>query len=423
MRKAIGLLLGCAVAAAADPAVHAVGIGTRAYGMANNFTALAGDFSALFWNPAGLAFVPVREAHCAVDLDRQDTRTELAGTGDNAFHQRVRLSSAGLMRSVPTVRGGFGLALGFSSPYLLDGINNLKGADVYAAGTGLGGGFDTLFAGDTLFRDKDNHRSTGQCNLWSAGIGWQIAPGLAMGFSVGLLSGSQKIGIASVAHTSRADFENYDVKIEREYFGYDARVGFLYTPVKNFFVGCRLEIPRRAKAAENYGSVDNLLSIVDTAATSFGVLKSGFSGALGAALQLPFMTISSDMTFRSPVSDALQGSEQSRWNNGVGLGIEVPLRFLASVFRSGYSFSGFDISSMQIRWDGTGVEPEPPLTVLHNQHLFTAGWSLFIGPNISVELAYGCCLWKFSTFDPAWRNAIVEAHDLQRGVAAISVRY
>ena len=114
MRKALELLLGCAVVAAADPAVQAVGIGTRAYGMAGNFTALAGDFSALFWNPAGLAFVPVREVHCAVDLDRQDTRTELAGTGDRVSRQRIRLSSAGLMRSVPTVRGGFGLALGFS---------------------------------------------------------------------------------------------------------------------------------------------------------------------------------------------------------------------------------------------------------------------------------------------------------------------
>jgi hypothetical protein len=423
MRKVMSLLMVGAAFAAADPAVHAVGVGARACGMAGNFTALADDFSALFWNPAGLAFVQAREAHCGFDLDRQDAETDLGGRSTPAFAQRVRISSAGLMRSVPTVWGGFGFAIGFSSPWLLDDINNFNGTDIYKGGTGLAGGLDTLFAGDTLFRDKDNHASTGQCNLWSAGMGWQIAPGLGFGFSVGLLTGSQLIKKTSVSHTRQAAFENYGNSFDREYFGYDARIGFLYTPAAHLFVGCRLELPRRAKVAENASSVDNLWPGNDTAATSFGTLQSGFSGALGSALHLPYMTVSGDVTFRSPVGNAASGSSEAHWKGGVGTAIEVPVRFLAGVARCGYTYSGFDLSSMLIRWDAGSVESPEPLTVLRNQHLVTAGFSFFLGSNVSVELAYGCSFWKFSTRDPAWQSDITERHVLQRGMTSLSIRY
>jgi hypothetical protein len=408
------------MAALADPTVHTAGIGTRAFGMAGNFTALAGDFSALFWNPAGLAFIPVREVHCAMELDRQNARTDLNGQAVPAFYPRVRINSAGLMRSVPTVRGGFGFALGFSSPWFLDDLNDFAGIDIYKGAVNLGGDLDTLRAGDTLFYDRYHHRSTGQCNLWNAGIGWQIAPGLAMGFSIGLLTGSQNMEIIAVSHTRRAAFENLDIRIEREYLGYDARIGFLYAPSKTFSAGCRLDLPRRAKAAENSGAIDYLLSAGDTAASAFGVLQSGFSGALGAALQMPYMTVSSDIRFRSPISNAPRGSH---WKAGAGIGAEVPLRRLASVIRCGYSWSELDLSSMQIKWDEGGVEAPEPLMVLRNEHLFTAGYSLFLGSTVSLELAYGYCFWKFSTSDPAWQSAITEQHTLQRGMMTISIRY
>jgi hypothetical protein len=362
-----------------------------------------------------------REVHCALDLDGQNTATDFGGKTTDAHARRVRLNSAGLLRSVPTVQGGFALALGFSSPWLLDDLNNFSGADVYRGERPDTGYADVLTGGDTLLRDRSDHASRGQCNLWGAGIGWQIAPSLGFGFSLGLLSGSESRSIEERSHTAAGSFDNTSIIMDREYLGWDARLGLLYKSTRKFSLGCRLELPRYAKTAENYEERDSLYGTrYDT--TCYGALRSSFAGAVGAALELPFVIISADVSFRSPLPGARPGSASS-WKGTVGMGVEVPLRALASVVRGGCAYGALDLSSMHIAWDGSGAEAAEPLTVVHNSRLFTAGYSLYIGTALSLDLAWEGRFWAFSTGDPLWQGDIVERHSLQRGVASISIRY
>ncbi|MGQ0645333.1 MAG: hypothetical protein ACT4O3_07560 [Elusimicrobiota bacterium] len=58
---AAGLLLACA-ASASFAAFEDPGAGARARGMGGAFSALADDYSAIHWNPAGLSFLEKREA-------------------------------------------------------------------------------------------------------------------------------------------------------------------------------------------------------------------------------------------------------------------------------------------------------------------------------------------------------------------------
>jgi hypothetical protein len=422
MRKIVLFLLLCAACAVADPFVTATGIGTRAYGMAGSFTALADDFSALFWNPAGLAFVPVREVHCAFDIDRQNAVCTLGRSDVPAFYQRLRINSAGLLRSVPTVSGGFAFALGFSSPWLLDNLQNYDGADVYRGSTGIDGPNDTLFPGDTLFIDRYSRRAIGLGNLWNAGLGWQIAPSFGFGFSIGLLTGSEKVDLVAVSRTDNGAFENFTERMERTYLGYDLRLGVLYAPSKVFSAGVRLELPRRAGVAENRGAID-YLSGSDTSDTDFGVLRSGLSGAAGVALKLPSVTVSGDWNFRGPISGAPEGSIIDGWVFGASAGVELPLRPLASVVRCGYSYAEFGLSSMAIKWENNGFDEPGTLRTINNRHLVTAGYSQFLGSSVSLDLAYGVGILKFATSDPDWQNKIIERHVFQRGVMSISIRY
>jgi hypothetical protein len=423
VRTIAAILLSAAVLAVADPPATSVGVGTRAYGMGNNFTALSNDFSSLYWNPAGMAFVPVREAHIAVDWNRQDMTGILSGDTASNGVERLRVSSGGLLRALPTTRGGYAFALGFLSPWLLDDVSARTGHDVYRGSTGREGFADTLWPGDTLFRDHYNGVSKGSCNLWSMGMGWQIAPNLGFGFSIGLLMGSEQRDNDFVSHLGQRSFENAAISIDRAYFGYDARVGLMYKPRPAVSLGCRVELPRFAKVAENYQEINWLAPAESYEQSDFGVLKSSFSGAFGVAFLLPFATIAADASARAPLSDALPHSDGSYWKGGGGIGIEAPLPWIASLVRGGYAYSQSDLSPMLIVWDEGGVDDEGTVSLFHGRHLLTAGYSLLIGSGVSLEAAYGYQVWDFSLHDADWVGDVKEAHGRYRVMVSAAIRY
>lgn len=423
MRKSAFFLLSLSALAFTEPIGRTIGVGSRAYGMADNFTALSNDYSAVFWNPAGMAFVPVREFHCAMDYNRQDQETDYGGYSTASKMQRFRLSSFGLLRSVPTVRGGFALGLGFSSPWLLDEVNNATGYDVYRGGKPLSGYPGVITAGDGLFIDQSNHVSKGRLNLWNAGAGWQIAPSLGFGVTLGLLMGDEAEKIELKKTSGNGEFQNLTATSERSFLSYDARVGMLYFPRKEVSIGCRLELPRVwSIAAENYSEKDAVYGPWDT--TSYGKLESPFSGAVGVALQLPFFTVTSDLTFRAPLgSDAPSGSDLSYWKEGLGIGLEAPLKWLASVVRGGYAYSQFDPASMHIKWDDPSIDTGVTVIGLRGNHLLTVGYSLFAGNSISLDMAYGYVISEFSLAYADWQNIQTVKNTWQRGMVSLSIRY
>jgi hypothetical protein len=423
VRTAAAILLSVTALAAADPSVTSVGVGTRAYGMGNNFTALSNDFSSLYWNPAGMAFVVAREAHLALDWNRMGASVDFGDQTTDASMKRFKISSGGLLRSLPTTRGGYAFALGFLSPYLLDDLRYMSGNDVYRGSAPLPGFSDTLFNGDTLQRRRSNRYVTGQLNLWSMGMGWQIAPGLGFGFSLGLLTGSENSRAEKVTATQRGEFGDTVFIFESTYFGYDARIGFLYAPSRFFSFGCRIDLPRLAKVAENDILIDGLDPYGSDEFTSFGVLQLPLTGAFGIAINAPFATITADATARAPFSGAPPYSDGSYWKGGGGMGLEVPVPWIASLVRGGYSYSKFDLSPMQIDWDEGGVDPGEKITVLRNRYLVTGGYSLLLGSSISLEAAYGYEHWSFSSTEPEWESELVERHYTHRAMASVAIRY
>ncbi|MBN1128886.1 MAG: hypothetical protein JXA71_07865 [Chitinispirillaceae bacterium] len=424
MGKTAAALLLCLAAASAQPTVSAVGAGSRAYGMANNFTAVANDFSALFWNPAGMAFVPVREAHFALQGKHEAASVDFGGMTTDTAARRARVSSGGLLQSLPTTRGGYAFALGFLTPYLFDDLRYLRGPDVYQGTAPLPGFSGTLQTGDTLVRDRNNRAVTGQLNLWSAGMGWQIAPGLGFGFSLGLLTGGANTRIEKTASTTAGrPFGDTLFRFESTYLGYDARIGFFYLPTALVSLGCRVELPRYAKIAENDLLLDRLDNRQSVDWTSFGRLNSSWNGALGAALHLPYATVSLEAIARAPYRNATPHTDASYWKGGLGAGCELPLPWISSLLRCGYAFQQIDQAAMRTTWDDGGVDPEEKIAVLRGRHLMTAGYSLLASGGISLETAYGYQVWEFPSTDPAWSSMIGERHSAHRVMASVAIRY
>lgn len=407
----------------ADPSISCAGAGTRSWGMANNFTALASDYSSLFWNPAGMAFVSHREAHIAMDWHRERVAGILSGDTATAMARRLRVSSGGLIRSLPTTRGGYAFALGFMSPWVLDDQSNFTGSDVYRGSVGRAGFQDTLWPGDTLYRNRLESSTRGSIDLWSMGMGWQVAPGLGFGFSCALVTGHESRENTVISSLRQREYEHTAIWLDREYVGFDARVGLMFRPHPAVSIGCRLGLPCYAKVGENYREINVLSPQESFDQTSIGALVMPFSGAWGVAFLFPFATVAADLSARAPLADAAEKTDGAYMKGGGGIGIEAPLSWVASLIRTGYSYRQVDLSPGRIVWDEQGADPQVPVSRFRGRHCATAGYSLLLQGGFSFDVAYGCEWWEFATASAAWESEAAEAHGRHRVMASLAIKY
>jgi hypothetical protein len=436
MKKAIIVSFVSAVAVwgtvQASPVIQAAGVGAHGFALANNFTALANDFSAVYYNPAGLAFVPVRELNISLIGTKQDATCDLGRTSTKATpEQRLKLSSLGWLRSIPTSQGGLACAIGFSSPYLTDDVNAFSGQDVYNGQTFITELNDTVPSGSKVLYKGNKLLSFGQLDLWSLAAGIQVAPGFGIGLTASLVTGSNDNTVKRhssylVDYPDRTDSLTRitSTHLTTSYLGYDFRIGFLYQANDMVRTGLRVELPRRIGFSQTETVVDSMADGAVTSTDYKGKLTSPLSGALGAALTLPFAIVSSDLTFRSPQAGAPDNSELQYWKIGLGAGIEIPISAIKTNLRLGYSWQQLDLYPMQEEFDGVPPEEDnSTLTTVRDRHLLTGGIMLLLGKSVALEAAYGYSFWKVSSTSPDYASALIESHVSQRGVVSLTMRY
>jgi hypothetical protein len=399
----------------AAPRLHTPSIGPRAQAMGNSYVALSRDFSGVFWNPAGLAFVTTRSLHFALEGIEDNARVKLKETATFDSRQRLHIQSAGLLRAVPTSRGGLSFALGYSSPWILDDLYSFKGRDTYRY-------IDEEASLDTLIEiriEGTGNYTFGQLNLLSGAAGWQIAPDLGFGFTLSLLTGSEDRRKDFLSYHADEKWQDSEQLIRRTYLGYDLRAGLLYTPQEYLSAGVRLDMPRRVRYNEEFEDYNEILS--DTSYRTSGSLRSGFSGAAGVAGIMPLMTWSLQLDFKSPLPEADENSPLADWRLGGGAGVEVPIPGTRMLLRGGYSWHELDLFPMTD--PGEDRRDYPRITSITDEHQITAGLGVLLGETAAFEMAYLQKRWKFRSKEPLWSTATTERHRMHRFAASITVQY
>ena len=69
------------------------GVGARAMGMGGAFVSVANDFTALYWNPAGLAQIERMEFFGALSHEKLEAETEYFGSSESTFASNTRHAS------------------------------------------------------------------------------------------------------------------------------------------------------------------------------------------------------------------------------------------------------------------------------------------------------------------------------------------
>lgn len=399
----------CAAIALADIAVvNQVGVGARAFSLANNYVALSNDLSGVFWNPGALSFLPVREFRISTDFLRKSDNTEFAGTKAGSDLQRIRMDNIGFLFAVPTSRGGLTFAGAFQSPYIFDDNPSFKG----------------IYKGASY---NQYYRDYGNLNYWSGAFGLQVAPGFGVGAAISLVTGTEKTRrlFSKLFNGVLLDTfnDNYENNVIRTYLGYDLRLGMLYS-VNKVNIGARLVLPQTIWFSESYAETYPSAPLWEYDTTRQGRLFSPIKGALGASTSLPFGTISTEVRFRAPYDlanpeDSIPSYSAAHHSSaGVGLGIEIPLGNSKTLFRGGYSWDQYDTHLFTLQYDnGKPGWSTEGLAVARDRQLMTGGLA-YVATSWSLEGSYGYQFWKLAT-----NSLLIENNRLQRVLVSFSIRY
>lgn len=213
------------------------GVGARTMGMGGASLALADDFTALYWNPAGMAQIQKFEFFSSFSHNRASADTYF--TGDDittTSRSQLRPNAIGFVYPLETRQGG--LAIGF-------GYNRPQNFDYQTAITGIDPSSGTDFSGLSVDELDSN---SGGIGIWSFGASVYVTKRVLVGGSLDFWSGN------SLNHldTTATDIVNidselsrfrYDDEIDREYSGIGGRIGLLAHLTDHINLGLTLVAP------------------------------------------------------------------------------------------------------------------------------------------------------------------------------------
>ena len=220
------------------------GVGARAMGMGGASLGLADDFTALYWNPAGMAQIRKFEfftsfSHNIANTDSFFRNDEVIGTS----RSRVRPNSIGFVYPFYTRQGGFAVAFGYNRAQNFDYQTTIQGIDPSSG---------NVFSG---FLVDETNINSGGIGIWSFGGSVYISKNFLIGGSVDFWSGNS-LKELDVTATDALNVDGdlsrfkFDDEIDRDYSGVGGRLGVLANFTDEISLGVTLVAPTELAVEE-----------------------------------------------------------------------------------------------------------------------------------------------------------------------------
>ena len=224
-----------------------LGFGARSLGLGTAYLGVANDFSAVYWNPAGLGRIQLNEITGGFSHLSYNNKSSLFGNEQEFSNSNTTINSVGIVYPFPVAQGSLVFAIGygrqndFASALGFKGFNNVKRIIEYPDSIELQG------------KVLEN----GGINNWIVGGSLEAARGLFIGLSLNFISGT---------YTYNRDYNENDiydryyikgwhqkVTIDEDIGGFTARAGLLYEFQRaNARLGFNIKFPSYLSMKENY---------------------------------------------------------------------------------------------------------------------------------------------------------------------------
>ena len=271
------------------------GVGARALGMGNAYTGVSNDFSALYWNPAGLAQMDQGEFSLGLSHLNYRDAGAFFGTSDAYSNNITTLNTLGVAYPVEVRRGSLVLAAGyarqsnFTTGVSFEGFNANSSVIQTWAPDGQSYPSEITIAEELALALADT--STGRfvspimgmltqtgtvlegggINNWSIAGGMDIARNLSVGATLTFLSGIyeydreySEIDTRGVYDSLSSDYSSIDFSqltldefVRSDITGVNAKLGLLYRVPERFRLGVTVKTPTSYHIEEEFGTTAN----------------------------------------------------------------------------------------------------------------------------------------------------------------------
>lgn len=235
------------------------GVGARTMGMGGATIGLADDFTALYWNPAGLAQIKKFELFTSFSHNIANTDTFFgndAPTGTS--RSQLRPNSIGMVYPFYTEQGGLAIAFGYNRAQNFDFQTSVNGIDPSEL---------SIYNG---FYVDEIHRNSGGIGIWSFGGSVYISKNFLIGGSIDFWNGSSLKDVdltatnASNVNKDLSRIQGID-EIDREYSGVGGRVGILANFIDVISLGVTLIAPTELTVDEYWYQYEKIYRNDDNA--------------------------------------------------------------------------------------------------------------------------------------------------------------
>lgn len=422
-------------------ATPGLGVGARALSMGNAYTGVANDYSAIYWNPAGLAQLPYSEFSAGLSHLSNKNSSLFFGSEDAYTNAATNLNSLGLVFKVPTRRGNFAIAFGFNrqanftSGLSFSGYNaNSSIIQTYARdGAQYPDDISDNIAYQLYLADIDTVSGTfispianrltqvaevlesGGLNNWSLGGAVDVAKELSLGVTLSYLSGTYRYDRNYQEQDLRGNYNSFPYDFDRltldEYIdgditGVNAKFGLMYRVPDRFRFGITVKTPTAFSVKETFGTTAQAYFDNGDVRPEDGPFESTASGeydvhtpwvfSAGASVIIQDLVLSGDV-------------EYTDWTQmefvNANADVIAQNKEFKKLFRETANFRGgleYDIKDLGVRLRGGFIYNRSPYDgdpSTFDQKYVTGGLGILLGGSSMLDLTYARGWWDTYRFN------------------------
>jgi long-subunit fatty acid transport protein len=441
------------------------GVGARALGMGNAYTGVASDYSAIYWNPAGLSQAQHAEFSIGMSYNNLTDKSTFFGNQLSSSTSATNLNALGIVYPIPVRRGSMALAIGYQRQSVfaagLD-FNGFNPTSSYLQSSAPDGqqypsdlsnnlAYQLYLANiDTLtgrFISPIKNRVTqignvlegGGLNNWSVAGAVDIGRDLSAGVTLTYLSGSYRYDrnytetdANKIYDAFPFDFSSLELKefIDSDISGVNAKFGLMYRAPGRFRLGFSVKTPTAFTIHETYGTSASAYfdngdvrptdaPFKTNGATDYDV-RTPWEFGIGASWILNDLVLAGDfqfadwttLEFSNPSSDLqdqnqiIKSSLRETWNYRVGAEYDI----LGSGFRLR---GGYGVNASPYKNDPKSFD----------RQFLTGGIGILLDPNAMLDIGYMHGWWKTYRVNYDNTSRVDESNTTNTLLATLTYRF